>query len=399
MRPIVEISTDMPAGNAVVLEMRFNGSVPEVHFTPSPAGGPEALWFCFEAKASSDPPPPEMRCVMHFADCLLGGGADKPFFPVFSTGQQDWTRVERVEWSASPDGRPLVSWPVPGDAGPVRVAFCYPYGLEELEALAKDLAPAFRSSPVGVTQAGRLLHRLDNGSGAVGAKRPGVYCLARQHAAETAGSWMLDGFLRRMAAAGDSAPLVWAVPLVNLDGVCAGHYGKDSFPWDFNRAWGSKRFPKDQQDAMGTHPMRYEARCIQADMLRWRERCAQALVLDFHSPGMGEASGIYAFLRDVDEAGSPDAVHRPWVDAVNEALGQDFAAERFVRSGRYPSRWNTARIGDFAIHALRAAQMTFEVPYGRTPGLILTREAYREAGSRVAEAAMRRMGLADEAAS
>lgn len=382
----LHVTTDIPAGNAVVLDLCEAGGVPEIHFTPSPAGGPEAMWFCFEAAPRGTLSSAAIRCVLHSADTLLGGGGAKGFFPVYKTGRRDWQRVEAVDTAHTADGRPLLSWLVPGGEGAVRVALCYPYGEAERDALIGELAPAFRCDTIGVTSENRRLLRLANGCGEEGSARPGVYCLARQHAGETPGSWVLDGFLRGMAAAGSAAPLTWAVPFADADGVVAGCYGKDRFPWDFNRAWGSWGFPRERYDELGSQPMRYEVRCMQADMARWTRRCRPLIALDFHAPGMCEDQGIYCFLRDLEADGKPTAADQIWVDAFRQALGEGVAADPFFRSGRYHSRWNTARVGDYVTEVLKLREFSFEAPYGRSAGAILTRDAYQQAGRRLAAA-------------
>jgi hypothetical protein len=322
------------------------------------------------------PPPAAIQCVLHFADALLGGGSAKGVCPVYKTERRDWERVEAVAAAEAADGQPLLSWRVPGNEGTVRVALCYPYGEAEREMLVRKLAPVFRSDAIG----------LANSHGQPGSARPGIYCVARQHAGETPGSWVLDGFLRGIAAAGEDAPLTWAVPFVDEDGVHAGRYGKDSFPWDFNRAWGAGGFPHEQYDELGSQPMRFEVRCIQADLSRWVRRCRPLAVLDFHAPGMCEAEGIYCFLRDLAADGSPTEADRGWIAAFREKLGETLAAVPFAHSGRYHSRWNTARIADYAGDVLKLRAFSFETPYGRAGDTVLTRETYQRAGQYLAAA-------------
>lgn len=388
MPQTVRVTTDFPGGNARVVETREHGGVPEIVFMPSPAGGPEAMWFCFRVEPSATAPK-EVRCVLSLPENLLGGRrCASGFHPVFKTEARDWTRVERTEPSEHPDGRREVSWLVPGDEGAAEVALCYPYGQAELNALCQDLAPQFRSDAIGVTQEGRLLTRLSNGAGGE-PQRPGVYCLARQHAGETPGSWVLEGFLRGMAEAGEAAPLVWAVPLADADGVARGLYGKDRFPRDFNRSWGSAKYPEALQAEAGTHPMRHEVMCLQKDMARWAGRCRPACVLDFHAPAMCESAGIYCFLINEDGRREPSEACRPWAEAFEASLGAGLASPEFARFPRYPSRWETARVGTFALMALGVPRFfTFETPYGCTDSQMLTRETYRAAGRRIAEAVL-----------
>src|SRR5690606_24228363 len=98
-------------------------------------------------------------------------------------------------------------------------AYCYPYGATELDALLAESNGYWRRDTFGVSPQGRPMVRLCNDYGHKENQRPGLYLLARQHSGETPGSWMLDGFLRRVAELGDAAPLVWAAPLTNIDGV------------------------------------------------------------------------------------------------------------------------------------------------------------------------------------
>ena len=394
MKNILDIGVRFPSANVHVEACLTAGPVPEVHMLPSPKGGPEAMWFCFDVTAHATPAPERIRCVLHNPDTLLGGGkAETGFHPVYRTHEQDWQRVEQVTATEAPDGRRLVAWEVPGNAGCVRVALCYPYAEAEFQALTEALRPEFRSDTIGVTQEDRPLIRLSNDGGASAPTRPGIYCLARQHAGETPGSWVLDGLLRELAQRGDEAPLTWAVPWVDPDGVMGGCYGKDRFPWDFNRAWGSHGYPDSAQPEAGTHPMRYEVMCLQADIRRWSRRCRPLMALDFHAPGMCEDAGIYCFLRELAADGGLLPRDRDAVTAFHEALGP-LTADPFYRSGRYASRWNTARFGDFMTAAMQIPEYTFEVPYGRIPAGILTRDMYRDAGRRLADAVCRLAGQA-----
>lgn len=378
---------NMPCGNARILDICAGRNPPEVHFTPSPAGGPEAMWFLFRIKAGKGQE--RVRCVLHFVENLLGG-RPADFLPVYKTGGGGWKRVSQIKTGKLPDGRKLVYWSVPIREGKADVSLCYPYGTEHLEDLIENVYPRLYRDFIGITEKNNLISRVVNGYGAPGSATPGVYCVARQHSGETPGSWMLDGFLRRMADEGRNAPLVWAVPFADPDGVIAGHYGKDRFPYDFNRAWGSKLFPKKLHNDMGTHPMRHEIKCVQNDMVRWSKRCLPILVLDFHAPAMCNAEGILCYLRCVGADGRPDGTHKPWIEVFETALGRKLAAKRFIRSGQYSSRWNTARIGDFANRALKIPHITFEVPYTRSSELVFSKDDYRRAGKKIAGALIER---------
>ena len=366
-------------------------------FTPLPTGAPEAMWFHFQLHPSPALNATRIRCVLRYFENLLGNhpGADvHGMHPVYRTEQRDWTRCETIARHEREDGQIDASWEVPGDEGPVQVALCYPYTHAQLDQLHADTGEAWTVSGIGVTENGREIQRWYNRGGEPEGSAPGIYCLARQHASETPGSWVLDGFLRHMTEQGSDAPLIWAVPFADPDAVEAGRPGKDSYPWDFNRAWGSKLFPKEHIPEYGSHPMRHEVKCIQHDLVRWTSRCAPKLLLDFHAPVTRDASGIFCFLRDV-ENGNPNTAHAPWVESIHRHLDPEFLGEpdfQFVRSGRYTSRWNTARLGDFANLALDVPMVNIETPYARSPKHLFTRYAYQTAGRQIAQAVIAQCG-------
>ncbi len=375
----IHISTEIPSGNACAITVTRDAAMPVVALTADPHGGPEALWFCFRIESEGYAGP--LRWELRHMGNLLGGPAPETVRPVMRAGAGAWERLPPGRRRDEPDGQWTGLWTLELAGEPVEIAFCYPYGPEEVAALARE---GWRADVIGVSQAGRPLTRLCNAYGAPGDARPGVYTLARQHSGETPGSWVLDGFLRRMAEAGDRAPLVWSVPLANLDGVIQGDYGKDNYPYDLNRAWGAA-------------PMRHEILAIQHDLHRWRERCRPLLCLDFHAPGGDETAGVYAFLPAV----SADALLMrrtlEWGQSFSAALTEEYVAEPVSRFATYPSRWDTPTITDFCAHRLGIPALTFETPYAEIRGTVLTPARYRDIGGRLAEGVLRALG--DAAAS
>jgi hypothetical protein len=285
------VRTDVPYGNAGEVWVAERGGRAEVHFTADPHGGPECLWFCFRLEGMPDAR--HVDLVLEHVGNMLGGHQPQYMRPVVRFGGEQgvaaWQRVGEGAVTERPDGQVCVKWEiVPATGLPATcyadVAYCYPYGEPEVEALVRDADGYWQVDSIGLSQGGLSLLRLSNDYGR-GDCRPGLYLVARQHSGETPGSWVLDGFLRHVAALGESAPLVWAVPLTNVDGVVGGDYGKDNYPYDLNRAWGRP-------------PMRHEVLVMQSDIRRWTERCRPALVLDMHAPGACETSGVYCYLPD-----------------------------------------------------------------------------------------------------
>ncbi len=366
--PLV-VSPSPQFGNVCDVQIEA-GPPTTVRFTADPCGGPEALWFCFTLTWREPPAGAEVELILTNPNNLLGGGGPAATWrPVWRVEHGAWQRLPAATERALPDGRRELSWRLNWDGPTAEVAFCYPYGRDDVAGLIADLGAPWRADTIGVSQGGRPLTRLSNGPGAPEGARPGIYCMARQHAGETSGSWALDGFLRVIAAAGDAGPLVWCVPLANIDSIEQGEYGKDPYPYDLNRAWGSP-------------PYRHETLAIGDDVRRFLRRCRPTLILDWHAPGACETDGVYTFVFPTAD-NTPDQA-APWRERVAAALA-DYASPNYHRVADYPSRWTTPSFTRWASQSLGLPAMSIEVPYGMIGGQVLTPDVYREIGRRFAE--------------
>jgi hypothetical protein len=376
----VRVTTDMPYGNAGDISIKSCDDHHTVGFMPDPHGGPEALWFCFRVEQDLAGARLPLQIVLKNVDNLLGGGqAPERIRPVIRRRGADWGRLAAGKVIALPDDRRHIAWKVEAPDPFIEIALCYPYGPPELDALIRDTG--LSADVIGLSQAGRPLIRLSSQYGRKSAQPPGLYVMSRQHSGETSGCWALDGFLREMAAMGDDAPLIWTVPLANIDGVMRGDYGKDNFPYDLNRAWG---VPPDGQ------PMRHETLVYQRDVGRWRGRCKPLLGIDWHAPGACENSGVYAYLPEPDQYPEMHAKTKAWVDDFGDALGE-FAAADFGRVANYASRWKTPSFSKFFYVIQGLPGFTFEVPYAMIGDRVLAREDYQEIGARVARSLVKRL--------
>jgi len=374
---MIRLQTSIPGGNAAHVSLRHEGDTAVVGFHPAPHGGPETLWFCFRLVDGEGTR--QVHLVLHNVHNMLGGGRPQFLRPVLRLDAADWDRLPAPQLIEHPDGRVDARWTIPAPRRHADIACCYPYGREELAALLKQTAGVWHCDTIGVSQGGRPIVRLANDYGTAGSTRPGLYLVARQHSGETPGSWALDGMLRELAERGNDAPMVWAVPLANIDGVEQGDYGKDNFPYDLNRAWGRP-------------PMRHETLVLQQDIGRWRTRCKAALAMDLHAPGACEAEGIYAFLP---RPGRFPQVEQPLAGAaetIRVAL-DCYAAAKFQRTADYPSRWETPNFTAY-MNSLGVPGLSIETPYGLAGELLLTREDYQEAGRRIARGILRHLGAA-----
>ncbi len=371
----VELDATIPYGNACDVSISGGGDTTVVRFAPDPHGGPEVLWFCFRLRRAprGGKSLGKVKLVLENMTNMLGGGTAANMRPVAAGPDGGWARLAPGRAEESPDGRISVTWTIDEPDDYVDIAFCYPYGTDEVEALVAETGGFYRTDTIGVSQAARPIVRLANGYGKASGERPGLYLVARQHSGETPGSWVLDGFLRHIATLGENAPLVWSVPLMNIDGVVGGDYGKDNFPYDLNRAWGEPS-------------MRHEVAVVQRDMRRWRARCGPIVALDFHAPGACEDDGVYAYLVKPRTSEKHHGTSSSWAGRLAEGLGADYAAGEFGRLADYPSRWETPGFVSFCVADLDVCGLSLETPYALSAEgrIVFTRERYREAGARLA---------------
>lgn len=362
----LHVQADFPGGNACAIDIRSSADRDAIYFAADPRGGTEALWFFLRVVECADRP---VDLVLTNADSCLGGAHNwQRVQPVWRQAGSTWQRLGPGTIHALDDGRHQVAWRVEPNYDAFEVALCYPYALGDLEMTRAACKGYWELDPIGVTSQGRPLPRLANSYRGDGVD--GLYVIARQHAGETPGSWVLDGLMRGAAQQVDPADLlIWATPFADLDGVLEGAYGKDSFPWDLNRAW-------------TTPPMRHEVRVLQTDLARWQQSCSPALVIDLHAPGPGEADGAYFFLPRSERPESQIAASRQAAEAIRHALADHLVHADPLRYPTYPSRWNAdATLGNYLWDIWQIPCLSLEIPYGASGEVALTRETYRQLGS------------------
>lgn len=348
-----------------------------IAFTPSPHNGIARLWFrCLVRNDGTETLPDQTRIVLKNIQGMLC--CDKGIFvPVIRREDADWGRLGRGLRRILPDGRQQLEWTVktPPPGGFLELAFCYPYDPEDLEKTLEETSGFWKKEEIGVTGSDRILYRLSNSCGNPDAPVAGVYLLARQHAGEVSGAWVLDGILRRLAERGTDLP-VWCVPFADPDGVAQGDYGKDSFPQDMNRAWG----PYAQ--------MRNETREIAVDLRLWRRRIVpeRSLVLDLHSPGADE-TGVYAYRPQHEQERKTAWKTELLLRSLEKALGAA-AAQPFQRTSGYKpySAWGSfSNLGEFCLNSLSVPFASLETSYFEAGGRILDRSDYRRIGGAIAD--------------
>lgn len=380
MQTFVTMNNNIPYANGVLLSYESSEDTIEAAVTAEAKNAPELLWFCFRLEFKNRiPTRKKLRLVIKYFYNSLWGFPVEKVHPVTRTPGNEWTRMSAGKTLPLPDGRFDAVWETEITADTMDFAFCFPYGMPEIEDLVRKSGGYFKSDVIGLTSENRNLVRLSNSYGDIDNKKPGLYLIARQHAAETSGSWVLHGFLERLAEVKADNLTVWCIPLANIDGIEKGYYGKDNFPIDINRAWGSP-------------PMRHENLVFQRDIERWTARSKPVLSLDFHSPAGAEDEGVYCFVPS-DENWTPDSSSTVWGDALKKSLSPDFALADFCKVARYGSRWETPCFSyyKFMRKVLGIPSLSFEFPYSAIREKVLQTKDYREIGARMADAVIQKL--------
>lgn len=276
------VHTDFEGGNAAEIEVL---SPSHLRFAARADSSPRPMWFSF---CLQDARAPAVRCDLVNADRCLGprsGWATAR--PVFSPDGVTWQRVARANYVEERPGSGLFSFTVPIVSRATYVAYCYPYTTTDLEAFLKRLSLSDRLRNGELCRSGeeRPVRHLRLGNQETPERT--VWVLARQHAGETPGSYAMEGMLRELCTGASAlAPLLDStafhlVPMLDVDGVYHGRYGKDQEPVDYNRDW------RD-------YPVLPETVALLRAIRESHQRAPVGLVLDLHAPHHGDTS-IYLF--------------------------------------------------------------------------------------------------------
>jgi cytosolic carboxypeptidase protein 6 len=180
-----------------------------------------------------------------------------------------------------------------------------------LESWSRSLErlPFVTRAEIGRSVGGRPLYLLEiNATPANASAKPGyVVVVSRQHPPETTGSQALMRFIETVVA---DSPLardfrqrfaVLLVPLVNPDGVEAGHWRHNLNGVDTNRDWDAFAQP--------------ETRAVRDAVLAARERGRLMFHLDFHSTFND------VFYTQTDEAPSnPAGFTKAWLEGISQRV-------------------------------------------------------------------------------
>ena len=160
---------------------------------------------------------------------------------VYSYDGDNWFRLTSHSYSA-----PTYTFTQTFTEGEVQIAMFFPFSTEEMSALVDtaSASPWASKTVLGTSHQGRDIDLLTitNTAIPIGDKKI-IYFISRQHAAETSGSFLLEGIIDFLIsddeyAAGFRDNYVWyIVPMINPDGVYLGKPRSNSEGNDPNRDW------------------------------------------------------------------------------------------------------------------------------------------------------------------
>jgi hypothetical protein len=288
----LQVSSDFPGGSAKILKLDPASNL--VHITP--AGDPKRGWPCwwyFRLDHVDTNQPVVLEVTANEGVVRYGDGDDTrklpanfslPEYAAFSTDGTNWEHTERGERQGS---RSIYRIDAP--ASTLWLAWGPPFTLKDADELiqkACDVCPYAQRFVLAHTRGDRPVPGVRiSQPGAAAAPRFTVWIQARQHAWESGSSWVARGFVEWLVSNDPAAESlrgkadIVIITIVDVDNVETGQGGKQQFPHDQNRDWGSA--PYFPEVAAGMEQLSALAKSNRLD-----------LFLDLHNPGYS--------ARDID---------------------------------------------------------------------------------------------------
>jgi hypothetical protein len=207
-----------------------------------------------------------------------------------------------------------------------------------------------------------------------------VWVQARQHAWESGGSWVGDGFIR-WATSGE--PLaeqlrqhaeIFFVPIMDVDNVDRGAGGKDATPRDHNRDWADR-------------PIYPEVLAAQSAIQRQIDAGRLRVYIDLHNPAPSDHVPFYFGPLDYDELPNPIRLrYDRFLELSTQfirgplAIHPRYRFANYVPTAEEQSRVSRNWVGDRMDH--QSISLTLETSWN-TPAS--TMEGYREVGRGLAK--------------
>lgn len=374
----MRFTTDFPGGNGKLLAAtEYDWGWEIVFLAECKAGEPMPLWFNFRLEELTGT---KVRLKLANSRHCLGNPWEwDRNRPVARQAGGDWKRVATAE-SGLACNQTLDTWfevALKGDR--LDFAFFFPYQLSDLLATVDQTGNVFEKTVIGYSNRARPIYRLSSDFGGTETKKPGIYVIGRQHAGEATGSWVIDGMLRRLASEEGRALREkftwWFVPIIDMDGVEEGFYGKDQIHNDLNRAWGPGA------------SRRVEVTAVRHDLEQFM-RCSDAkFMFDMHAPGHAERESYFFIKAEFSET-HREELRRIWSLFNGHLKENGFQEVRFheTQAGSSTSVQSGMTAALYA-HQIGLNGCTFEISYqgehDRTRSY--TMDDYRALGAHLVE--------------
>lgn len=368
------IDADFPGG--AVEDVVFKSNT-QIEFKVPLKGSPRGMWFYFRITGAYGK---ELDFHVKNVEQILNWPQCGSILPVVRNGQDgEWQRLSDNNVFFSHEDKSL-SFRVSVLHDEVYIAYCYPYQLRDLLEFTQknqdnDL---FHIEYPGYTAEGRKFPMIIIGD----PKRAGKFfvCTARAHAGEVSGSYVLEGIMEKLLEHSDDGEKIrnelFAVifPILDLDSVEEGRYGKDRPPVDFNRDWTSDSI----------HP---EIRIVQEKIDEFACKYKYCFYADLHAPGPGPFTYMVPSAQLLHDSTKREKI---WTDIWRFGnLLENKAPEEFpFRVKDYPKSslgWSGELLSQTgtAYNALKYGvhSATFELSYHKsTNGIAVIPEYWRKFG-------------------
>lgn len=291
----------------------------------------DSAWFAFKVSAEVETSiTVRLRCQ----------GGRLRYRPKISTDGTHWMLLPEEAFTPGP-GDNECTLRLEIGRQPLWVAAQELVSTEEMTAWAETLErlPFVTKREFGTTVQGRPLFRLDIGK--ENATRH-VSIIGRQHPPETTGSLALMRFIEEIAGDSELARAfrqdfhVLVIPLMNPDGVDAGHWRQNMGHVDLNRDWGGFAQPETKAAGEQISALKNTGRLF--------------LHLDFHST----MKDVF-YTQPDDEPASPPLFAARWLDGVQKRV-PDYHVNR--EASRTPTLTTSAY---WAHHTFGIPGITYEI--------------------------------------
>ena len=286
----ISVNTDFISGGGSVNVISSDSAI--IRFEPHDegSGGWSQVWGYFKVEGLT----PGEQIILQLDNEPAKSGISPQVY--FSYDQKVWGLTNSGE-NIDIEGEDIFVYKHIVHGEKVWFAYDLPYTPEHIEELlipCADRDPGVEVFELCKTKNNRPVKALRfNDAGNSEDKKYSIWLQARAHAFETGGSWVLHE-LTQWLLSGDPAAkalrkqaVITVVPIVDVDGVVAGHTGKNQTPHDHNRGW-------EKEPAFWS-----EVQTIKSMLTEMSKKDRADLFVDFHGPG-GKTHPYFIVARSQD---------------------------------------------------------------------------------------------------